>query len=98
MDTAISYTFMQTCQSCHDEEYINFCELHKMTFNVPYFGDDFNTQAIFMSLQINCSTGITHVREITGGIHSNLQDCSASYLMSINMSVMRDIFDFLILI
>src|SRR5205807_4263550 len=71
-------------------EYINFCELRKMTFNVPYFGDDFDTQAFFTSSQINCSTGITHVRRTAGGIHSDLQDCSASYSMSINLSVIRD--------
>ena len=75
---------------CMSEEYINFCELHKMTFNVPCFGDNFDTQAFFTSSQINCSTEITHVRGTAGGIHSDLQDCSASYSMSINLSVIRD--------
>src|SRR5256885_639403 len=75
---------------CMNEKYINFSELCKITFNVPCFRDDFDTQAFFTFSQINCSTEITHVRGTAGGIHSDLQDCSTLYSMSINLSMIHN--------
>src|SRR6266480_7487587 len=75
---------------CMNEEYVDFCKQQKATFNVPYFGEEFDSQAFFTSSQINCSTGTLHVGGTARGIHLDSQDCAASYSMSINLSVIRD--------
>src|SRR6266480_2196545 len=75
---------------CMNEEYVDFCKQRKATFNVPCFGEEFDSQAFFTSSQINCSTSTLHVGRIAGGIHSDSQDCTTSYSMLINLSVIRD--------
>ena len=72
---------------CMNNEYINFCKQRKATFNVPCFREEFDTQAFFTSSQINCSNGTLHVAGTAEEIHSDSQDCTGSYFMSINLSV-----------
>ena len=76
--------------ACMNKEYVDFCKQHKITFNIPCFGEEFDTQAFFTSSQINCSTGTSHVTGTAGEIHSDSQDYTASYSMSINLSVIRE--------
>ena len=78
---------------CINEEYVDFCKQRKATFNVPCFGEEFDNQAFFTLSQINCSTGTLHVSGTAGRIHSDSQDCAASYSMSINLLVIRDLSD-----
>ena len=75
---------------CINKEYVDFCKQRKATFNVPCFGEEFDSQAFFTSSQINCSTNTLHVGGTAGGIHSDSQDCTTSYSMLINLSVIQD--------
>ena len=70
-------------------EYIDFCKTRKAMFNSPCFGFTYDTQAYFTSAQVNCSDGKTHIGGKAGSVHSDAQDCNASYSMALNLSVIR---------
>ena len=80
----------QVMSLCMNEEYVDFCERRKATFNIPCFGKELDSQAFFTSSQINCSTGTLYVSGTAGEIHSDSQDCTVSYSMSINLSVVQN--------
>ena len=46
-------------------------------------------QSYFMSAQVNCSNGKTNVDGKARNIHTNAQDCNASYSMVLNLSVIK---------
>ena len=71
------------------QEYIQFCNTRKTIVNSPCFGSSYDTQSYFSSAQVNCSNGEIHVGGKAGDVHTDTQDCKASYSMSVNLSVVR---------
>ena len=71
------------------QEYIQFCNKRKTIVNSPYFRSSYDTQSYFSSAQVNGSNGEIHVGGKARDVHTDTQDCKASYSMSVNLSVVR---------
>src|SRR5436190_15756170 len=70
-------------------EYIDFCKMQRIMFNSPCFGSTYDMQSYFTSAQINCSNGEIHISGKAGDIHTDAQDCNASYSIALNLSVIK---------